>query len=34
MALNSTENLAPRKIAWDAPAPVAPMAMPGQTKFV
>lgn len=34
MALNSQENLAPREIAWDAPAPVAPIAMPGQTKFI
>jgi myo-inositol 2-dehydrogenase / D-chiro-inositol 1-dehydrogenase len=34
MAMNSQENLAPPVIAWDAPAPVAPMAMPGQTKFI
>lgn len=34
MALNSKENLAPPVIAWDAPAPVAPRAMPGQTKFI
>ena len=34
MAMNSQESLAPSTIAWDAPAPFAPMAMPGQTKFV
>ena len=34
MALNSQESIAPAIIAWDAPAPVAPMAMPGQTKFI
>ena len=33
MALNSQESLAPAVIAWDAPVPVAPMAMPGKTKF-
>ncbi len=34
MALNSQESIAPAVIAWDAPAPVAPMAMPGKTKFI
>lgn len=33
MAMNSQESIAPAKIAWDAPAPVLPMAMPGITKF-
>ena len=32
-AMNSQESIAPAKIAWDAPAPVLPMAMPGITKF-
>jgi myo-inositol 2-dehydrogenase / D-chiro-inositol 1-dehydrogenase len=34
MAMNSQESIAPAVIAWDAPAPVAPMAMPGKTKFI
>jgi myo-inositol 2-dehydrogenase / D-chiro-inositol 1-dehydrogenase len=34
MALNSKESIAPPVIAWDAPAPVPPMAMPGKTKFI
>jgi myo-inositol 2-dehydrogenase / D-chiro-inositol 1-dehydrogenase len=34
MAINSQENLAPTVIAWNAPAPVAPLAMPGKTKFI
>ena len=34
MAMNSQENLAPPAIAWNSPAPVAPMAMPGKTKFI
>jgi predicted dehydrogenase len=33
MAMNSTENLTPPVIAWDAPAPYPPMAQPGKTKF-
>jgi predicted dehydrogenase len=34
MAMNSQESIAPAEIAWDAPVPVAPMAMPGKTKFI
>ncbi len=34
MALNSQESLAPVKIGWDTPIEVAPMARPGETKFV
>lgn len=34
MAMNSQENLAPASVTWDASVPVAPMAMPGQTKFI
>jgi predicted dehydrogenase len=32
-ALNSQENLMPAKLDWDAPLPVAPVAMPGQTPL-
>jgi len=31
-AMNSTENLAPRTLSWDAPLPVPPVAMPGLTE--
>jgi predicted dehydrogenase len=34
MALNSKEDLTPPAYDWDAPLPVAPVAMPGITKFV
>ncbi len=34
MAMNSQENLAPPVIAWDAPVPTPPLAMPGKTKFI
>jgi myo-inositol 2-dehydrogenase / D-chiro-inositol 1-dehydrogenase len=33
-ALNSQEQLGPSKLDWDAPIPVPPVAMPGQTQFV
>ncbi len=33
MALNSTEILVPRNLTWDMPLTVAPMPMPGVTKF-
>ena len=34
MALNSQEELVPAKLDWDTPIAVAPMARPGQTKFI
>ncbi len=34
MALNSTEELVPAKIAWDTPVPVPPLARPGETQFI
>ena len=34
MAMNSTEQLVPEKFDWDMKLPVAPVAMPGMTKFV
>jgi hypothetical protein len=34
MALNSQESLAPAQMTWEATVPVAPMALPGQTKFI
>lgn len=34
MALNSQERLVPEKLDWHMALPVAPMAMPGQTKFI
>lgn len=34
MAMNSQEKLVPDRLDWNAPLPVAPMAMPGQTKFI
>jgi len=33
-AMNSQERLVPEKITWDMPLPIAPMAMPGKTRFV
>ena len=33
-ALNSKENLQPERLAWDAPLPVPPVAIPGKTKFI
>ena len=33
-ALNSTEELLPKNLAWDAPIDVPSIAMPGKTKFV
>ena len=32
-ALNSEENLMPERFDWDAPVPVPPVAMPGQTEL-
>ena len=34
MALNSQERLVPENLEWNMSLAVAPMAMPGQTKFV
>lgn len=34
MALNSQERLVPEKIEWNGSLPVAPMPMPGKTKFL
>ena len=34
MALNSQERLVPEKLDWNSSLAVAPIAMPGQTKFV
>lgn len=34
MALNSQERLVPEKLDWNSSLAVAPMAIPGQTKFV
>jgi len=34
MALNSQERLVPEKLIWNSSLAIAPMAMPGQTKFV
>jgi predicted dehydrogenase len=31
---NSQEELVPRELKWDGPLPIAPMAVPGKTKFV
>jgi len=33
MAMNSQEKLVPDNLDWNQPLPVAPMAMPGYTKF-
>ncbi|MCX8108267.1 MAG: Gfo/Idh/MocA family oxidoreductase [Verrucomicrobiae bacterium] len=33
-ALNSQEKLVPDEISWDMQLPIAPMAMPGRTRFV
>jgi predicted dehydrogenase len=33
MALKSTQDLSPPRYDWDTPLPVAPVAMPGQTRF-
>lgn len=33
-ALNSQEQLVPEKLAWDGELPIAPMAVPGRTRFV
>lgn len=33
-ALNSQEKLVPDELSWDMKLPIAPMAMPGRTKFV
>jgi predicted dehydrogenase len=32
--LNSQERLVPEKITWDMELPIAPMAVPGRTKFI
>ncbi len=34
MALNSQEKLVPDNLDWNAPLPIAPLAMPGVTKFI
>jgi predicted dehydrogenase len=34
MILNSKEKLVPEPLEWDMKLPVAPMAIPGQTKFI
>ncbi|MBI4326872.1 MAG: Gfo/Idh/MocA family oxidoreductase [Chloroflexi bacterium] len=34
MALNSEETLVPEKLDWNMSLPIAPMAVPGKTKFV
>ncbi len=34
MALNSKESLVPEKLDWSQPLPIAPMAIPGRTKFI
>ena len=34
MALNSQEMLVPEKLDWSMNLPIAPMAVPGKTKFV
>ena len=34
MALNSQEKLVPENMTWDMKLPIAPMARPGQTKFL
>ena len=33
-ALNSKEELVPRNLTWDMALPVAPMPIPGKTKFI
>ena len=33
-AMNSKEQLVPEKLTWDMSLPIAPMAMPGKTKFI
>ena len=33
-AMASQEKLAPDNLTWDMKLPIAPMAMPGRTKFV
>lgn len=33
-ALNSSDRLVPENISWDMKLPIAPMAMPGRTRFV
>src|SRR5262249_23020227 len=32
--LNSKESLSPEKLTWDMELPIAPMAVPGKTRFV
>jgi hypothetical protein len=32
--LNSKERLVPENLSWDMSLPIAPMAVPGKTKFV
>ena len=34
MALNSKDDLFPKNIAWDMKLPIAPLALPGRTKFI
>jgi predicted dehydrogenase len=34
MAMNSQEELVPDNLAWDMKLPIAPMAIPGKTKFL
>jgi hypothetical protein len=33
-ALNSKEDLFPQNMTWDMKLPVAPVAMPGKTRFI
>jgi hypothetical protein len=33
-ALNSQEDLFPKRLSWDEPMPVPPVALPGITKFI
>jgi hypothetical protein len=33
-AMNSEEKLVPDNLTWDMKLPIAPMAMPGRTRFV
>lgn len=33
-AMNSQERLVPENPTWDMPLPIAPMAIPGKTKFI
>ena len=33
-AMNSQEQLVPENLDWDMPLPIAPMAIPGKTRFI